>query len=258
MDLTRRSPVIAVFDSGLGGLTILAAIVKKNSTALFVYYGDTANAPYGPRSADDIFKLSLAAITEILKSKPDVIVIACNTVTSTSLKKLRDIFPAVTFIGVEPVVKPAAALSRTKKIYVVATAATLASESYAALKKLWATDVEVIDAPRPAWVKMVEDNAIHDIVLTEDAADIRAKGADVLVLACTHFPFLKPKLQQLLPELTILDSAEPVAEQVGQKLPDISLMPISGKPNITWIFSNPARPSVVDREQLWTRAQDIQ
>lgn len=255
MAMSSGRPTVAVFDSGVGGMTILAALVKQIPGAKFVYYGDTAQAPYGQRSAEEIFALSQAAITALLVHRPAVIVIACNTVTSTSITALREKFPAVPFVGVEPAVKPGAAASRKKMIIVAATTATLRSDSYQKLKNQWADGVEVIDLPKPAWVKMIEANTSADEILARDAREILATGADVLVLACTHFPFIKTKLQHLLPDMTIIDSAEPVAAQVQRVLATSLPESTMKEPKITWIFSDLHRPTLQWREKLWTIAR---
>lgn len=255
--MVPRRPTIAVFDSGIGGMTILASVVKKIPGAKYVYFGDTANAPYGPRSSAEILALSIRAIEKLLTYHPDVVVIACNTVTSTSIAKLRERFPTVLFVGVEPAIKPAVQISTNKKIMVAATQATLVSDSYRRLKKLWADGVEVVDLARPEWVRMVEENDNVDEILTRDCQEILATGADVLVLACTHFPFLKQQLQQLLPPIMIIDSADPVAFHVQEllNLPDDST---GGEPEIQWLFSEARHPDATTRERLWTIAQRIQ
>lgn len=255
MAMSSVRPTIAVFDSGVGGMTILAALAKQIPRAKFLYYGDTAHAPYGQRSAEEIFTLSQAAVTALLVHRPAVIVIACNTVTSTSITALREKFPAVPFVGVEPAIKPGAAASRRKKIIVAATTATLHSESYRNLKNQWANGVEVIDLPKPTWVKMIEENTSVDEILTRNAQEILATGADVLVLACTHFPFIKPKLHRLLPGMTIIDSAAPVAAQVQRVLATSRPESTMKDPEITWIFSSPHRPTTQWREKLWTIAR---
>lgn len=245
---------IAVFDSGIGGLTILAALVKKLPAARYVYFGDTVNAPYGPRSAEEIFSLSLAAIDKLLKFKPDGIVIACNTVTSTSIAKLREKYPSVTFIGVEPAIKPAVIVTEKKKVIVAATQATLNSESYQQLKTAVAQGIDVIDLPKPNWVSMIEANDLNNATLAADVQMIAASGADTLVLACTHFPFLKPKLQELLPGMMIIDSAEPVANRVARFFPDPGGT-ASGDPHIEWIFTDGNKKND-QRMNLWRQFID--
>ncbi len=255
MEASQR-PTIAVFDSGVGGMTILASLVKKIPDASYVYFGDTANAPYGSRSTDEIFALSSGAIEKLLTYKPAVIVIACNTATSTSIVKIREKFPTMIVVGVEPAVKPAVIVSNKKKIIVVATTATLQSDSYQALKNTWAAGVEVLDLPKPEWVRMVEESKIDDDILSADAADIVASGADTLVLACTHFPFLKRKLQQLMPDMMIIDSAEPVAQRVWRGLGEPKST-VKQPAAITWLFSDPQGPNEMAHQILWTKALEI-
>lgn len=251
MAVPHTSPTIAVFDSGIGGMTILAALVKKIANAKFIYYGDTAHAPYGPRSAEEIFDLSSTAIEQLLTYQPDVIVIACNTVTSTSITKLREKFPETFFVGVEPAIKPAVIVSEKKKIAVAATTATLSSDSYQKLKHDWASGIQVIDLPKPTWVDMVERQVIDDALLATDAAHLRESGADVLVLACTHFPFLKKKLQNLLPDIMIIDSADPVANRVARILESNENTDGTPSPQIKWNFSDQDDAAHDQRLQFW-------
>lgn len=245
---------IAVFDSGVGGLTILAALVKKIPAVQYIYFGDTANAPYGTRPAEEIFSLSVTAVEKLIVHQPDVIVVACNTVTSTSITKLREKYPAIHFVGVEPAIKPAVIVTEKKKIIVAATQATLNSESYQHLKRTFAQGIEVIDLPKPTWVKMIETNELNDTMLAADANMIAASGSDTLVLACTHFPFLKHKLQEFLPGMMIIDSAEPVANRV-QRLVESSEPRAGDEPMITWIWSDGTSKNEI-RRNLWERLVD--
>lgn len=224
--------MIGVFDSGVGGLSILQALRRALPSADFVYFGDTANIPYGGRPWNEIVELSIQAVRVLHRDTPDLVVVACNTVTSVAIEELRRTFPALPIVGVVPVLKTAAAQTKNKKVAVLATIATLTSRTYANLKEQFARELEVLELALPEWVLLVEqgkvsglevETSVHDV-----AEQVKAFGADVVALGCTHFPFLRSVIEQALPNVPILDSGSAVARQVvrvltaNQKLPDQS------------------------------------
>lgn len=210
--------MIGVFDSGVGGLSILREVRKTLPQGDFVYFGDTANVPYGGRKDDHIKALSEAALQRLLVYEPDIVVIACNTVTSVAINQLRLDHPTLPIVGVVPVLKTAAERTKTRRIAVLATLATLTSRTYANLKEQFARDLSVLELDVPEWVLMVErgdPESMEARLSVEGVADrVRSFGADVAALGCTHFPFMRTLIEGAMSGVQVLDSGPAVARQV--------------------------------------------
>lgn len=184
---------IGVFDSGKGG----AAVAQHLSTAFVdddvMFVDDRSNVPYGSRTADEVQALTRKAITPLIDAGCNPIVIACNTATALAIDALREAFPDTNFVGIEPMVKPAAQHSRTKKIAVLATPATLKSHRYAQLKKRWADDCEVIEPDCSAWAALIENGAERDVPIESVIADLLKASVDGIVLGCTHYHWIRDR-----------------------------------------------------------------
>ncbi len=211
--------MIGVFDSGLGGLSVLAAIARALPRADLAYYADTAHVPYGSKPDDFIRERVLTIGRHLAALNCKVIVVACNTATAAAVDALRQALPHIPVVGVEPGIKPAAAASRSRHIAVLATESTARSERLAKLIHTHATSVKVQVEPCPGWATRVESLQLDG---AEFAAEVAAKvsplllaGADQLVLGCTHYSFLSPLLQPLVDgRAELVDVADAVARQV--------------------------------------------
>lgn len=210
--------MIGVFDSGLGGLSVVREVLALDPGSTILYLGDREWAPYGERSLDELRRRAEAITDHLLASGADTIAIACNTASAAALDHLRRRHRNVSFVGMEPAVKPAVARTRTGRIAVLATPATFQGTLYASVLDRFALDVEVVDLPCPGWVRLVEDPVPDDVVRTEVKARIEpllADDIDVLVLGCTHYPFLRPHIEAVAGEgVTIIDPGRAVARQV--------------------------------------------
>lgn len=186
--------------------------------ATILYLGDRAWAPYGERSLDEVRGRSEIITQHLFDSGADTIAIACNTASAAALHHLRTLHPEGVFVGMEPAVKPAAALTRTGTIGVLATPATFQGALYASVVDRFATDVEVIDAPCPGWMELVEAPPEADSIrrtVEEGLRHVLDHNADVLVLGCTHYPFLRSHIEAVAgPDVAIVDPGEAVARQV--------------------------------------------
>jgi glutamate racemase len=211
--------MIALFDSGLGGLSVLQAVQHRLPGHDLLYFADTAFCPYGPRSRTWIQQRSLAIGRWLIAQGADMLVVACNTATSAALELLRAQLP-IPIVGMEPGVKPAVAATRSQVIGVLATEGTLRGPRFSDLVARFANHVEVITQPCPGWVALVEQGdfvsqTAHNIVIAA-IQPLLERRADVLVLGCTHYPFLLPLLAQHTPsDLTIIDTGPAVARQVA-------------------------------------------
>jgi glutamate racemase len=217
-------PKIGVFDSGVGGLTVLRALVDRIPEADYLYFGDTARLPYGSKSAATVAHYAVGAVRYLQDQGAELLVIACNTATALALDEIKSA-AGVEVIGViEPGAEAAAAASRKRTVVVIGTDATISSHAYR--RALEARKVAVREKACPLFVPLVEEGWVEHPV-TEQVARIYlseafsddASDADVLVLGCTHYPLIKPLLRRVAPEhIAIVDSAESTAQNVVRQL----------------------------------------
>lgn len=215
---------IGVFDSGIGGLSVWREIVKLVPEAVTVYLADQAYVPYGNRDAHQLRVRSCAISRFLLGLGCEVIVVACNSASAAALDYLREQFPGVPFVGLEPAIKPAIALSKSKKICVLATPATFSGrlfrQTLARCSEGSDSDIQIIEKTCPELVQSVESGVcsgfeLHNILKCLIDPCI-AQEVDVFVLGCTHYPFLRNSIEELAVGCCIVDSGQAVARQVSR------------------------------------------
>src|ERR1700675_987476 len=221
---SSRRPKIGVFDSGVGGLTVLRALLERIPDADYLYFGDTARLPYGSKSSATIAHYAVGAVRYLQDQGAELQAIACNTANALALDEIKAA-AGVEVIGViEPGAEAAAAASRKRKVVVIGTDATISSHAYR--RALEARKVAVREKACPLFVPLVEEGWVEHAV-TEQVARIYlseafsddARDADVLVLGCTHYPLIKPLLRRVAPDhVSIVDSAESTAHTVAGQL----------------------------------------
>lgn len=216
--------MIGVFDSGVGGLSVLVEMRRQLPEADLLYLADQARAPYGIRTLEEVAAMTVEASQWLIDRGASVVTIACNTASAAALHRLRALYPEVPFVGMEPAVKPAALSTATGVIGVVATAATFQGELFASVVQRHAQGARVLTQACPHWVDMVESGAMHEADARDQIAACLAPlleaGADTLVLGCTHFPFLIPLIENVAGHrLAIVDPSPAVARQVAQVAP---------------------------------------
>jgi glutamate racemase len=227
-DTPLRNPVLGVFDSGFGGLTVLRALIKRVPNASYLYFGDTARLPYGSKSAATVAHYAIGATRYLEQAGAQLLVIACNTATALALDDIKAAARVPVFGVVEPGAEAAAIASRNKNVVVIGTEATISSHAYQ--RALEARAVQVREKACPLLVPLVEEGWT-DHTVTEQVARIylsdvfadpdprNGSGADVLVLGCTHYPLIKPLLRRVAPDhVAIVDSAESTANAVAREL----------------------------------------
>lgn len=218
--LARSTRCIGVFDSGVGGLSVLSALRHRLPHASLVYVGDVAYAPYGERVPADVIARCQRVVAHLAALGAELIVVACNTATVLGIAALREHWPALRFVGVEPGVKPAVAATRTRRVAVMATPATAASARLGYLIEAFAGGVHVHVEPCPGLAAVIE-HGVHDgpellAALAPLCASVRAANVDTVVLGCTHYPFVASAIQALLGDgINLLDTAAPVAERTA-------------------------------------------
>ena len=210
--------MIGVFDSGLGGLTIAGHIRRLAPEADLLYVGDRARAPYGPRSSAEVLAFSSQITQRLLDRGAGIIVVACNTASAAALHPLRAQFPEVRFVGMEPAVKPAANHTATGVVGVVATAGTLDGPLYQSVVDRYGAGVEIVAAACPDWVEMVEGGVVDGPEVLRSVRrclePLLVRGADRIVLGCTHFPLLEATIRQVVArQAQVVDPGPAVARQ---------------------------------------------
>ena len=215
--------MIALFDSGLGGLSVLRAVRAALPEVGLLYFGDNGHIPYGARPLAQVRQFSAAITRCLLAHGAQVIVIACNTASAAALRELRQSaeYAGVPFVGMEPAVKPAAEATRTGVVGVLATPATFQGELYASVVERFAQGVTVLQQVCPGLVQAIEAGD-HQAPATEAALrgwvePLLAQNIDVLVLGCTHYPFVIPLLEKICgPGVRVIDPSPAVARQAAR------------------------------------------
>ncbi len=237
----RESP-IGVFDSGLGGLSVLRQIRSTLPDESVVYLADQAHVPYGPRPLEQVQAFSEGITRFLLDHAAKLIVVACNTASAAALQHLRRTFPEVPFVGMEPAVKPAAATTRSKVVGVLATPATFQGELFASVVERFAGGVEVIPQTLPGLVERIEagdfDGPETRAMVQRGLAPLLARGVDTLVLGCTHYPFVIPLIEELAgPGVQVIDPSPAVARQAARLLTERRLTAVRGQPGLPRLFT---------------------
>ncbi|MBI4302017.1 MAG: glutamate racemase [Chloroflexi bacterium] len=213
---------IGVFDSGVGGLAVVDEIHKLLPAEDILYYADTAHLPYGSKTAKELCNLASQATRFLLDRSSKLVVVACNTASSTALSTLRQTFP-IPFVGMVPAVKPASAATQKRVVGVIATEATVQAQVFADLVAQFAEGINVITQPCPGLVEYVEKGEIEGPnvrgLLHHYLDPLVTQGIDILVLGCTHYPFLRPTIEEVLGDgVAIIDTGAAVARQVERVL----------------------------------------
>jgi glutamate racemase len=218
------TPKIGVFDSGIGGLSVLREIHRLLPAHPTVYVADQYHLPYGPRLVSEIQSFAEAITQFLIEQGCVVIVIACNTASAASLLYLRQKFPHIPFVGMEPALKPALADSQTGVVGVLSTRATAEGDLYKRLLERYADGKRVITQVAPELVRIAEEQSQHTpvsrAIITDYIRPLVDAGADAIVLACTHFPFLSDVIQDVAGQgVKLIDPAPAVARQAARVWP---------------------------------------
>ena len=209
---------IGVFDSGVGGLSVANAIQEALPESEILYTEDRENVPYGTKTPEELYELVCPILSALAGEGCDVIVIACNTVTTTLIDKLREEI-ATPLIGMEPMVKPAASLTSSGVIAVCATPVTLGSKRYDHLKQTHAKDITVLEPDCSDWAYLIEHNSINDKHIRDIIEPVLEQGADVIVLGCTHYHWIEEEISELAAgRAQVLQPVVPVIKEIKRTL----------------------------------------
>lgn len=231
--MTSKDAPIGVYDSGVGGLSVLRAIHSQLPHENTLYFADQAKVPYGERPLEEVRQLAEGVTRMMMAEGAKLIVIACNTASAAALKHLRSLYPDYPFVGMEPAVKPAAEQTLSGKVGVLATPSTFQGELYASVVERFAQDVQVFQSTCPGLVRQIEKGFLETPkthrILKEAIEPMLKEGVDTFVMGCTHFPFVIPLIRKIAGEdVRVIDPAPAIARQTKRVLTQQDLLRSSG------------------------------
>ena len=226
--ITKSSP-IAVVDSGMGGITVLKKLHRIMPNENYIYFGDSANSPYGTKTKEQIREITVSLVEKMMQRGAKSVVIACNTATSAAADTIRAKYPDYPLIGLEPALKPAALSSKWPRVLVLATPLTLREEKFNKLMARFEGEAEFIKLPAPELVGFVERGEADSLQCREYLENILGPYADnnvdAVVLGCTHFPFARRPIQEILgEEVLVFEGSMGAARQCQRLLADRDLL----------------------------------
>ena len=220
---------IAVFDSGVGGISVLRELVKLMPNEDFIFFGDSKNAPYGTKSLEAVRALTLAHAKELFDAGAKGLVVACNTATSAAVRILREKYPDIPIGGIEPAVKPAVYCKEHPVVLVMATPMTIREEKFKRLCSRYEDKGEIIPLPCPGLMDFVERGDLNSDSLRSYLEELlfahRNHPVDSVVLGCTHYPFVRDMIQEVLgPDVVVYDGGEGTAREMRRRLAEADLL----------------------------------
>ena len=241
-----REKPIGIFDSGIGGLTVVKEILKVLPNESLIYLGDTARVPYGPRGKEVITKFALELTRFLLAKDIKFLVVACNTISAICLEEVKEVSPVPVLGVIDGAVKKAVSESRSKRIGVIGTRATVNSRVYEKAIKELGPAAEVFSKACPLFVPLAEEGLIsHEatrIIAKEYLSEIIENGVDTLILGCTHYLILREIIQETVGVgVTIVDSAFPTAEELKRIIQEQDLLNTQGRPNYQFFVTDAPR-----------------
>lgn len=225
----KKEAPIAVFDSGVGGISVLRALITEMPNENYWYYGDSANAPYGTKSLEEVRELTISHVDHFIEQGAKAVVVACNTATSAAVRILRQKYPEVPIIGIEPALKPAALSKNRPNVIVMATPMTLRQEKFHNLMERYMGMAQIIPLPCPGLMEYIENGDTQSQELLDFIAKLfepfELQKLDAVVLGCTHYPFISREIQKVLGEGVMLFEGGPgTARETKRRLAEAGLL----------------------------------
>ena len=226
--LKKESP-IAVFDSGVGGISVLRELIRLMPDEHFIYFGDSQNAPYGTKKKEEVRKLTINCAQNLFAQGAKGLVVACNTATSAAVRVLREKYPYIPIVGIEPALKPAALCMEHPRVLVMATPMTIHEEKFHVLMEKYKEKAQIIPLPCPGLMDFIERGDLDGEDLYRYLEDLlysyRGNQIDAAVLGCTHYPFARRQIQQVLgDQVKIFDGGEGTAREMRRRLKESGLL----------------------------------
>ncbi len=226
----KKELPIGVFDSGVGGISVLRELVARMPNENFIFFGDSANAPYGTKTLEQVVELTCQDAAHLYQLGVKAIVVACNTATSAGIKLLRERYADIPVIGIEPALKPAVLSGEHPKVLVMATPMTLREEKFHNLMQRFEENAEIIPLPCPGLVEFIERGELESQELEAFLQELFApfENVDAVVLGCTHYPFVKKMIRKVLGEqVQLFDGGEGTARETKRKLEEFGFLRVS-------------------------------
>ncbi len=220
---------IGFMDSGLGGLSVLAEAIKEMPAEDFLYFGDSANAPYGVRPREEIKALTYRVVEMLIERGIKGLAVACNTATGAAVRSLRSDYPDLPIVGIEPAIKPAVEKTKGGRIIVLATPMTIAQEKYRALVERFKGDTDLVSVPCPGLMEFVEEGDLNESELKayfdKHLSPFLTEDTETIVLGCTHYPFIRRELKGFLKRpIDIIDGSLGTARELKRRLKEKNLL----------------------------------
>lgn len=241
--MVKQEAPIGVFDSGVGGISVLRELVRLLPQENFIYIGDSIHAPYGTKPHDEVHRYVVENVEKLLSMGAKAIVVACNTATSVSVRVLRSEYPNLPIIGIEPAIKPAAEQRPGSRILVMATPITLSEEKFRRNLSRFEDQAVFISLPCPGLMELIEAGHLDDeparTYLTELVAPYMQEPIGAIVLGCTHYPFIRELLAEIVgPDVLIIDGANGTARETRRRIAEIGLLNPSDAPGKVEILNS--------------------
>lgn len=227
--MKQNNQPIAVFDSGVGGISVLRELVRVMPNENYIYYGDSANAPYGTKTLQEVRDLTIGHAAQLFEQGAKGLVVACNTATSAAVRILRERYPKIPIVGIEPAVKPAANCKVNPRVLVMATPMTIREEKLKKLMACYESQSQLIPLPCPGLMNFVErgdfDGEDLHHYLEELLYEYKLHPVDAVVLGCTHYPFVKRQIAEVLgQQVQIFDGGAGTAREMKRRLQEAKLL----------------------------------
>jgi glutamate racemase len=234
---------IGIFDSGVGGLSVLRHIRKQLPSHSIYYLADQLHVPYGPRSLEEVRTFSIAITRFLLEKGARIIVVACNTASAAALHTLRDKFPDVPFVGMEPAVKPAASHTASGVVGVLATPATFQSELFASVVERFAQGIKIMKSTCPGLVEEIEAGRVNSVrtqeILHQALEPMLQQKVDTIVLGCTHYPFALEQIKEIVgPDVEVIDPSPAIARQTERMITQMGWQGQQNHPAVVTIYTS--------------------
>ena len=225
----QKEQPVAVFDSGVGGISVLRELVKVMPNEDFIYYGDSVNAPYGTKTLEEVRELTCRHAKELFEGGAKGLVVACNTATSAAVRVLREQYPYIPIVGIEPAVKPAVKSKEHPRVLVMATPMTIREQKFHKLMARYQDEAEILPLPCPGLMNFVERGDLNggdlQAYLKELLYEFQEQKIDAVVLGCTHYPFVREMIQRTLGDgVKIFDGGEGTAREMKRRLKEADLL----------------------------------
>lgn len=227
--MSKQTKPIAVFDSGVGGISVLRELIKIMPNENYIYYGDSKNAPYGMKDKETVKNLTIAAAEYLFAQGAKGLVVACNTATSAAVRVLREMYPDIPIVGIEPAIKPAATRKQNSRVLAMATPMTIREEKFQNLMAKYTDIAEIIPLPCPGLMDFVERGDVSSADFRSYLEELlfvhRIHPVDSVVLGCTHYPFAKDMIKEVLgPDVVVYDGGEGTAREMRRRLAEADLL----------------------------------